>query len=107
MTVPSTGSEIDAAPRGCWTTGHWLRHCEGYRVWEATGPVGYVEAVLLTEEHELHSLVVRAGSSRSVLVTYPVDAVEGLDPASEQVFVGAVGGARREPRRVDFLFPAR
>jgi hypothetical protein len=100
--MPSTTPESEAAPRSCWTIDYWLRHCEGYRVWEATGPIGYVEAVLTTGDDEPHSLVVRVGSSFSVLVTFPVEAVEGLDPATERVFVASTvpsaGPTRRQLR---------
>ena len=85
--MPSITPERKATPRSCWTIGYWLRHCEGYRVFDATGPIGYVEAVLTTDDDELHSLVVRVGRVFTVLVTFPVEAVEGLDPATERVFV--------------------
>lgn len=91
----------EAGTGSCWAIDHWLGHCEGFRVWEATGPIGYVETVLTTEDDEPHSLIVRVGSSFSVLVTFPVDAVEGLDPATERVFVGStVRTARREGRQL-------
>jgi len=103
--MPSTTAETEAGTRSCWNTDYWLRHCEGYRVCEATGPIGYVEAVLTTEDDEPHSLIVRVGSSFSVLVTFPVEAVEGLDPATERVFVGStVPTAEHEGRQL--MIPA-
>lgn len=102
--MPSTIPESEAGTRSCWNTDYWLRRCEGYRVWESTGPIGYVQAVLMTEDDEPHSLVVRVGSIFSVLVTFPVDAVEGLDPATERVFVCAtVPTAEREGRQLRIL----
>jgi hypothetical protein len=90
-----------AAARSCWAIDYWVRHCEGYRVWEKTAPIGYVEAVLTTENDEPHSLVVRVGSSFSVLVTFPVEAVESLDPATERVFVAStVQTAEYEDRQL-------
>jgi hypothetical protein len=99
--MPSTTPEIEAGARSCWAIEYWLRHCEGFRVWEATGPIGYVEAVLKGEDDEPHSLIVRVGSSFSVPVTFPVEAVEGLDPATERVFVGSsVPTAERQDRQL-------
>ena len=86
----SVGSSItpaEAAAWSFWTIEYWLRHCEEYRVWDASGPIGYVEAVLTTEDDEPHSLVVRVGSVGGELVTWPVEAVESLDAATERVFV--------------------
>jgi len=103
--MPSTTPETEAGVRSCWATDYWLRRCEGFRVWEATGPIGYVEAVLTGKDDEPHSLIVRVGSTFSVLVTFPVEAVEGLDPATERVFVGStVPTAEREGRQL--LIPA-
>jgi hypothetical protein len=97
--MPSTVIETEAPARSSWAIDYWLRHCEGFRVWEATGQIGYVEAVLMTDDDEPHSLVVRVGSSFSVLVTFPVEAVEGLDPATERVFVAStVPTAERKDR---------
>ena len=99
--MPSTTPETEAGTRNCSNTDYWLRHCEGYRVWEAGGPIGHVEAVLTREDGDPHSLVVRIGSSFSVLVTFPVDAVEGIDPATERVFVGStVSAAEQEGRQL-------
>jgi hypothetical protein len=96
-----TAPETEAGERSCWNTDYWLRHCEGYRVWEPSGPIGRVEAVLTTEDGEPHSLVVRVGSSFSVLVTFPVDAVEGIDFATERVFLGStVPAAEQEGRQL-------
>ena len=103
--MPSTTPETEAGTRSCWAVEYWLCHCEGFRVWEATRPIGYVQAVVTTEDDEPHSLVVRVGSSFSVLVRFPVEAVEGLDPATERVFVGsAVPTAKREGRQL--MIPA-
>ena len=89
--MPSVTPRTGAAAPSCWTTEYWLRHCDGYRVWGATGPIGYVETVLSTEDGEPHSLVVRVGSSAfSQLLTLPVEAVESFDPATERVFVSAI-----------------
>jgi hypothetical protein len=85
--VSSITSEAEAAACGFWTIDYWLRHCEEYRVWDASGPLGYVEAVLTSEDDEPHSLVVRVGSVCGELVTWPVEAVESLDAAAERVFV--------------------
>lgn len=100
--MPCTTPETEAGTRSCWAIGYWLRHCEGFRVWEPTGQIGYVEALLTTEDDEPHSLIVRVGSSLfSVLVTFPVEAVEGVDPATERVFVGyAVPTALGEGRQL-------
>jgi hypothetical protein len=84
-----TPPKADAPARSCWTIDYWLRHCEGYRVWDTIGPIGFVEAVLTTADDEPHSLVVRVGSSFSALVTFPMDAVEGLDAATERVLVAS------------------
>ena len=86
----SVGSSItpaEAAAWSFWTIEYWLRHCEEYRVWDASGPIGYVEAVLTTEDDEPRSLVVRVDSVSGELVTWPVEAVESLDAATERVFV--------------------
>ena len=99
--MPFTTPDSEAEARSCWTIDYSLRHCEGYRVWEATGPIGFVEAVLMTEDDEPHSLVVRVGSAFSLLVTFPVEAVEGLDPATERVFVAStVPTAERDDRQL-------
>ena len=99
--IPSTNSETVAPARSCWTIDYWLRHCEGYRVWDATGVIGYVDAVLVAEDDEPHSLVVRVGSSFSVLVTLPAEAVESVDPATERVFVAlTVPSAEHEDRQL-------
>ena len=84
--MSSITPEAEAAAWSFWTIDYWLRHCEGCRVWDASGPLGYVEAVLTTEDDEPHSLVVRVGSV-SELVTWPVEAVDSLDAATERVFV--------------------
>lgn len=99
--MPSTTTDSEAGTRNCWNVDYWLRHCEGYGVWEATGPIGHVEGVVTTEDGDPHSLVVRVGSSFSVLVTFPVDAVEGIEPATERVFVGStVSAAEQEGRQL-------
>lgn len=99
--MPSITPDSEAARRSCWTTDYWLRHCEGYRVWDSTGPIGYVEVVLTTDDDKPHSLVVRVGSVFSQLVTIPVDAVEGVDPAGERVFVAlTVPTAEQEDRQL-------
>jgi hypothetical protein len=85
--VSSITPETEAAAWSFWTIDHCLRQCEGYRVWDASGPIGYVEAVLTTEDDEPHSLVVRVGSLSGELVTWPVEAVESLDAATERVLV--------------------
>ncbi len=85
----STTPETEGAARSCWAIDYWLRRCEGFTVREATGPIDYVEAVLTTADDEPHSLVVRVGSSFSVLVTFPIEAVESLDPATERVLVAS------------------
>jgi hypothetical protein len=85
--VSSITPEAEAAAWSFWTIDYWLRHCEEYRVWDASGPLGYVEAVLMNEDDEPHSLVVRVGSVSGELVTWPVEAVESLDAATERVFV--------------------
>jgi hypothetical protein len=82
-------TETEAEGHGCWTIDYWLRCCEGFRVCAATGPIGYVEAVLTTADDEPHSLVVRVGSSVSVPVTVPIEAIESLDPATERVIVAS------------------
>lgn len=87
--MSSITPEAEAAACSFWTIGYWLRHCEEYRVWDESGPLGYVEAVLTTEDDEPHSLVVRVGSVCGELVTWPVDAVESLDAATERVFVAS------------------
>jgi hypothetical protein len=97
--MPSTNPETAAPARSCWTIDYWLRHCEGYRVWDATGPIGYVVAVLMTEEDKPHSLVVRVESAFSVLVTLPSEAVEGVDPATERVFVALTVPTREHETR--------
>ena len=85
--MSSITPEAEAAAWSFWTIDYWLRHCEEYRVWDASGPLGYVEAVLMNEDDEPHSLVVRVGSVSGELVTWPVEAVESLDAATERVFV--------------------
>ena len=87
LTLSSITPEAEAVAGSFWTIDHWLRHCEGFRVWDATGPIGYVEAVLTTDDDQPHSLVVRGGSLSGELVTWPVEAVQSLDAETERVFV--------------------
>jgi len=98
--MPSTVPETEAAARSCWAIDYWLRHCEGFRVCEARGPIGYVETVLMNDQDEPHSLVVRVGSAFNVLVTFPVEAVEGLDPTTERVFVAPTVPTERATRQL-------
>jgi hypothetical protein len=98
--MPSTVPETEAPPRSCWAIDYWLRHCEGFRVCESAGPIGHVEAVLMNDADEPHSLVVRVGSAFSVLVTFPVEAVEGLDPTTERVFVASTTPAEHAIRQL-------
>lgn len=77
----------DSDTASCWNHDHWLRNCEGYRVWWEGEPIGYVDAVLQTESGDTHSLVVRVGSTFTHCLAVPVEAVEGLDPEGERVFV--------------------
>lgn len=79
----------DVTERSCWALDHWFRRCQGFQVWDATEQIGSVEAVLTDDDDRPHSLIVRVGTGSvfSVLVTFPADAVDGFDPASERVFV--------------------
>jgi hypothetical protein len=45
----------------CWSTEYCIRNCEGYRVYDAVGPLGYVEDVRLSQDGQLEALVVRDG----------------------------------------------
>ncbi len=85
--MSSITPKAEAAVGSFWMIDHLLRHCEGYRVWDASGPIGYVETVLTTDDDEPDSLVVRVGSLSRGLVTWPVEAVQSLDAATERVFV--------------------
>ncbi len=67
LTLSSITPEAEAVAGSFWTIDHWLRHCEGFRVWDAT--------------------VVRGGALSGELVTWPVEAVQSLDAETERVFV--------------------
>jgi len=97
--LSSITPEAETAACSFWTIDYWLRHCVEYRVWDASGPIGYVEAVLTTEDDEAHSLVVRVGSACSELVTWPVEAVESLDAETERVFVRSTAEIAAQPDR--------
>jgi len=86
--MPTTMEEIGAP--SCWTTEYWLGHCEGYRVFTDEGPIGFVEEVLWEANEEPTALVVRVGEAFAHLLTVPVEAVEGFDPAGERVFIGSL-----------------
>jgi hypothetical protein len=97
-TMPDTGMPTTS----CWTTDYWLRHCEGFAVWDAGERLGSVEGVLTAENDEPCSLVVRVGGSMfTQLVSFPIESVEALDPAAERVFVAPTAPtAEREGRQL-------
>jgi hypothetical protein len=71
--------------RDCWSKGHWLEHCTGFRVDGPDGHLGYVEEVLLAADgHTPQALVVRG--ARTTVV--PVGEVVRLVPGQERVLVG-------------------
>ena len=85
----------------CWTTEYSLRNCEGYAVIEGGTSIGYVEAVLESDEG-VHSLLVRVGNVFNRLVAFPFDSVEAVDPAAERVYVSLAPAAPYE----QLLIPA-
>ena len=98
--MPSTLPASGPIAPGCWALDYWFRRCQGFEVWDTTHPIGYVEAVLTSDDDEPHSLVVRVGSTFSVLLTFAVEAVEGVDPMSERVFVAPSEPAEQATRQL-------
>jgi hypothetical protein len=78
---------IDTTERTCWTTDYWLGHCEGYRVFAAGAPIGFVERVLVDADGEATGLAVRIGDRPTELLTIPLEAIERFDPAGELVLI--------------------
>lgn len=90
------------ATPSCWTTEYSLRTCEGYAVIEGGTPIGYVEAVLESDE-AVHSLLVRVGNVFNHLVAFPLDSVEAVDPAGERVYVSLISAAPDEQLLIPLL----
>jgi PRC-barrel domain len=78
----------------CWTTDFWLRHCEGFRVFAESEPIGFVEDVLESEDGEPTALVVRVGEVFTHLLEVPVEAIDAFDPARERVLIGPLAAER-------------
>jgi hypothetical protein len=90
----------EASHEGCWTTAYSLRTCEGYQVYEAGRWLGYVDAVLIDAQDEVHSLLVSAGS---VFIAVPLEAVVSIDPAGERVDLADRRDARTLPTKEAFV----
>jgi hypothetical protein len=66
----------------CWTVPYSLRNCEGYQAYEAGKWLGYVDAVLVDGQDDVHSLLVRAGD---FFIAVPLEAVVSIDAAAERI----------------------
>ena len=83
----------------CWETEYWLRHCEGFRVVMQDGETGYVDSVELRPDGDAVALVVRFGELFTHDVIVPVDAVDELDPVTEQITIAPLAAPGEEVDR--------
>ena len=95
-----------AERRDCWQADYWLRHCEGYRVFAADDPLGYVEKVVLGEDDEPAALEVRVGEVFTHCLTVAIQAVDGVDPGGERVFVAPLADLGSEAFGRQLAIPA-
>lgn len=66
-----------------WTAEAGLRHCEGFRVESPSGPVGYVEEVLLDEaDEDVKALLVYGSRGRRRV---PVSEIAWVDVGRELI----------------------
>ena len=83
----------------CWSTAHWLAHCEGFRVETEDGVHGFVEEVEMTDGGEPTALLVRFGKRFAHVIRVPVGAVDELDPIGEVIVLGPLSQLGHRPDR--------
>jgi hypothetical protein len=83
----------------CWSTGYWLRNCEGFRVETEDGNHGLVDRVELAAGGDPVAFLVRFGERFAYVTRVPVRAVEELDPVGEMITLGPMSGVRRSADR--------
>ena len=76
----------------CWSTAHWLRHCEGFRVETEDGVRGFVERVELAAGGDPVAFLVRFGERFAHVTRVPVRAVDELDAVGEVITLGPLSG---------------
>ena len=84
----------------CWSTAHWLEHCEGFRVETEDGVHGFVEEVELDSVGDPTVLLVRFGNRFAHVIRIPIGAVDELDPIAELITLGPLSGIRRADRQL-------
>ena len=83
----------------CWSTAHWLRHCEGFRVETEDGVYGFVEEVELASGDPV-AFLVRFGERFAHVTRVSVGAVDDIDPISEVITLGPLSGIKRADRQL-------
>jgi hypothetical protein len=89
-----TATKDETTGPSCWTTGFWLCHCEGFRVFAEGEQIGFVEEVFAAEDDEPIALVVRVGEVFTHLLEVPVEAIDAFDPPRERVLIGPLAPGR-------------
>lgn len=81
--------------QSCWSSEHWLSHCEGYRVDSESGKrLGLVERILWSEDgFEPMALVLRCGSRAADAVVVPLEHITLIRPEEERIVVLATVSA--------------
>jgi hypothetical protein len=69
-----------------WSPDYWLGHCEGFRVVDDNGRLGFVEEVH-GDEDEPDELIVRGGLVGNRILRIPVEAIQEIQPRHECVLV--------------------
>jgi hypothetical protein len=70
--------------REYWSHGYWIGHCQGFRVVDENGKVGFVEEVV-GENDEPEALLVRSGLFSDRILRVPIRSVEGIQPETASV----------------------
>jgi rubrerythrin len=79
---------------------YWLAHCEGFEVRDASGFLGWVEAVELDREaRSARALLVNPSHVHSGFVRIPLRSVKLVAPDRGFVLVGSAGDADPDHRR--------
>jgi hypothetical protein len=83
----------------CWSTAHWLRHCEGFRVETEDGVHGFVEGVELASGDPV-AFLVRFGERFAHVTRVSVRAVDDIDPIGEVITLGPLSATARADRQL-------
>jgi len=84
----------------CWSTGYWLRNCEGFRVENEDGAHGFVERVELASGGDPVAFLVRLGEQYAHVTRVSVRAVDDIDPIGEVITLGPLSGTSRADRQL-------